>query len=858
LNMIGKTISHYKILEKLGEGGMGVVYRAEDTKLKRTVALKFLTSQTLGSEEERARFVNEAQAAAALDHPNICTIYEINEVDDRTFISMAYVEGQSLKEKIESGPLELDEALDIAMQVARGLQDAHERGIVHRDIKSANIMVTAKGQAKIMDFGLAKFAGRVGITKVGTTMGTVAYMSPEQARGEAVDHRTDIWSLGVVLYEMLSGQSPFKGEYEQAVIYSILNEDPESIIEYDSNLPLELEKIVKRCLTKDSKERYQAAADLQADLKRAEQDISSGKAPIRIKTTAVLHPIPKLLRKPIVLFGGVILALLLLWVLPFGRKAVKKWLGAEAKNLAVLPFTIVGGDSTDQAFCDGLVESLTSKLAQLEQFERSLWVVPGFEVRKSEITSVNDARRAFSTVTQVITGSIKHMGDMIVLQMNLVDTKTLRQQNSLEIRDHIANIFTWQDGVIMRLVPLLDIELKPEMRRALTAGGTTVPLAYESYLQGLGYLQSDEKAENLDVAISLFKQAIEIDSLYALAYLALGQAYQLKFEKTKNPNFSEFVFSVCNRAIQINDQLFPAYILLGKAYQAMGKYENAIQEYQHVLQIDPENYYATRYLAITLEESGMIIEAESTYKLAIKLRKSFWGGYNDLGVFYYYNGRNSDAEKMFRQTIELMPDHVFALTNLIGVYFLLEKSDLAREMFDRAIAIKPDAVMYSNMATVEFYEGLYANAVTLYEEAIKLGEENSTIFGNLADSYRYATGDSEKAQQAYRDAIRLGEKELAIYPGDVRLRSRLAGYYVEVSDYKNAIAEITNAKSMAPNNSYVLQKCVLVFELAEQRENALQALSEYIKLDGSIEEIEKDPDLSGLRVDPRYRQLVNR
>ncbi|MCK4296478.1 MAG: tetratricopeptide repeat protein, partial [Candidatus Marinimicrobia bacterium] len=194
----------------------------------------------------------------------------------------------------------------------------------------------------------------------------------------------------------------------------------------------------------------------------------------------------------------------------------------------------------------------------------------------------------------------------------------------------------------------------------------------------------------------------------------------------------------------------------------------------------------------------------------------------------------------------------------IGVYFLLEKSDLAREMFDRAIAIKPDAVMYSNMATVEFYEGLYANAVTLYEEAIKLGEENSTIFGNLADSYRYATGDSEKAQQAYRDAIRLGEKELAIYPGDVRLRSRLAGYYVEVSDYKNAIAEITNAKSMAPNNSYVLQKCVLVFELAEQRENALQALSEYIKLDGSMEEIEKDPDLSGLRVDPRYRQLVNR
>ena len=283
--MIGKTVLHYRIIDELGRGGMGVVYKAEDTRLKRTVALKFLTPQALGSEEEKTRLVHEAQAAAALSHANICTVYEIDEAEGSdksgmyTFIAMEYVEGRNIREKIESGPLKLDEILDIAIQVAEGLNEAHEKGIFHRDIKSTNIMVTDKGRVKIMDFGLAKLSGKTKLTKTGMTMGTAAYMSPEQARGERVDHRTDIWSFGIMLYEMITGQLPFKGEYEQAMVYSIMNEEPEPVTGLRTGVPMELERVVNKALAKIPDERYQHADELIVDLKQFKKTQKSGTIP---------------------------------------------------------------------------------------------------------------------------------------------------------------------------------------------------------------------------------------------------------------------------------------------------------------------------------------------------------------------------------------------------------------------------------------------------------------------------------------------------------------------------------------------------------------------------------------------------
>ena len=277
--MIGKTVSHYRILEKLGAGGMGVVYKAEDLKLNRTVALKFLPSQLLRSEGEKARFVHEAQAAAALDHPNICTIHEIDTADDETFIAMAYVPGESLEKRIAKGPLPLDEAVRIAVEMCDALHESHSAGIVHRDIKPANIIISEKGHAVLMDFGLAKIKGRTKLTQEGAAVGTFSYMSPEQTRGADVDRRTDIWSLGVVLYEMITGQPPFKADHELAVAYSIVNEEPAPPTALRTGVPMELEQVVRKALAKHPDERYQHVDDMRVDLKRVETSRSPTQHP---------------------------------------------------------------------------------------------------------------------------------------------------------------------------------------------------------------------------------------------------------------------------------------------------------------------------------------------------------------------------------------------------------------------------------------------------------------------------------------------------------------------------------------------------------------------------------------------------
>ncbi len=360
--MIGKTVSHYRILEKLGEGGMGVVYKARDIKLDRLVALKFLPPQISADEDEKKRFIHEAKAASALDHPNICSVYEINETPEgQLFISMGYYEGKTLSEKIRDGPLPLDEAFEIARQIAEGMKKAHGKGIVHRDLKPANVMLTDDGTVKIVDFGLAKLRGMSRLTKTGTTMGTVAYMSPEQTMGKEVDQRTDIWSLGVILYEMLAGKAPFRGDYEQAVTYAIINEEPEPLSKSRPDIQSGLENIVSHALAKNPANRYQTMEEFLADLRA----VAEGLKPLKARRQWARGKFVGM-RLAYVYAGLAVLAILFaLNVAGVRDLLLKKSRESIIRSIAVLPFANFSGDPSQEYFSDGMTDELITSLSKI-------------------------------------------------------------------------------------------------------------------------------------------------------------------------------------------------------------------------------------------------------------------------------------------------------------------------------------------------------------------------------------------------------------------------------------------------------------------------------------------------------------
>ncbi len=463
--MIGKTFSHYIIQDKLGEGGMGVVYKAEDTSLDRIVALKFLSPHALLTDENKTRFAREAKAAASLIHPNVATIFEYGEADDPdsgqpiSFIAMEYVDGQTLTRKINAKPLPLDKALEIAIAIAEGLSKAHAKSITHRDIKSDNIMIASDGTAKVMDFGLASITGNTQVTKEGTTIGTIAYMSPEQAHGETVDHRSDVWSYGIVLYEILSGTKPFKADYEQALIYQVLNEEHEPVTNLQPDIPMELNQVVQKLLQKNPADRYQTMTDVVADLKALKKSLESGSE----ISTATIHPVqrPFLNKLRPVLIGVGLLFMVAITIWYF----LPKPSSAKITSLAVLPFENITKDSDQEYFAAGMTDQLITELSKI----RSLRVASRTSAMqfKDKYQSLQEVARTLN-VQGIITATVFRSGERMRLNASLIrvsDEKNL-----------------WNDSYERKIADVLDLTAYPGAidsrgnKRHADAGRTTKPV----------------------------------------------------------------------------------------------------------------------------------------------------------------------------------------------------------------------------------------------------------------------------------------------------------------------------------------------------------------------------------------------
>jgi serine/threonine-protein kinase len=654
--MIAKTISHYRILEKLGGGGMGVVYKAEDIKLKRTVALKFLPPDLTRDEEAKERFIHEAQAASALDHPNICTIYEIDETEDgQMFIAMAYYEGETLKKKVASNQLSVNSVIDYAIQIAQGLAKAHEHGITHRDIKPANVMVTKDGVVKIVDFGLAKLAGQKRLTKTGMTVGTIAYMSPEQAQSIDADHRSDIWSFGVVLYEMLTGQLPFKGEYEQAVVYSILNEDAEPITGLRTGVPMELERIVDKAMAKRPDERYQRVDEMLVDLKRVSKEAETGKVKVR-PAKEKLHPRERAIRYGRWAGLALLLAIagLFLWQ-KVGERTSTRSDSRPKIRLAVLPFDNITKNPEDEYFSDGMTDEMISKLSKISGFGViARTSVMQYKTAPKSIADIGQELR----VSKVLEGSVRKAMDKLRISVKLVDVATQEQIWSDEYDKEFADVFAVQNEVAQQVASALRVELSPTEKRQIEKRGTESLEAYNLYLQGMYYINKFTPEGPLK-GIEFFNQAIKIDPEFAHVYAGLARAYGILDNSAFRPplEVGPKRKAYALRALEIDPTLSEAYAELAAFLFGFDwDWEAAENTLKKALEFKPPAVTARLHYAIFLSALGRHDEALAEIRLAQELNPVDLVSHSGEGIYLFLARRYDEAIKQFNETIAMDPN----------------------------------------------------------------------------------------------------------------------------------------------------------------------------------------------------------
>jgi TolB-like protein/tetratricopeptide (TPR) repeat protein/predicted Ser/Thr protein kinase len=677
----GVLAGKYRLLGELGRGGMGIVYKADDIQLERCVALKFLPAETAEDPETRERFFREAKAAASLSHDHICAVYEIGEVERRLFIAMEYIEGRSLRDKIAQGPLSQAEALEIAIQVAEGLTEAHRKRIIHRDIKPGNIMLTQNGAAKVMDFGLAKALGRSLITKEARAMGTAAYMSPEQARSQPLDFRTDIWSLGVVLYEMLTGRLPFRGDHEQSIIHALLTRAPEPLSRIRPDLPPGLQRIVDKALAKNPSGRYQTMEDLRDDLKAA----AAGLKPLRAKAGPFRGRVLGLEKKYAWagLGGLIVLSVLALVFLRSSR-------GPGRDSIAVLPLENLSGDPGQEYFSDGVHEALITDLGRLGGLKRVIAraSVMRFKGSKSSLRAI--AREL--NVGVLLTGAVLRSGGRVRITAQLIDADTEAQVWSQSYERDLVDVLSLQNEIVSAITREVNVKLSPQEASRLAGAPRVQPEAYEACLKGQFHWYKLTRAD-LERALQYFEAALDKDPRSAQAYAGIAGVWVGRQQQGFVPTSEAAprAKAAAAKALALDGTLAEVHnILAGILTWTDWNWTGGEAEYRRAIELNPGYPDPRAGLSHLLNILGRPREALAQIEKAMDLDplNALFRGFYAMDLMYAR--RYDEAISLLRETLRTSPNDLVSLSTLRSAYHMTHREAEALEIWKASFAARGD------------------------------------------------------------------------------------------------------------------------------------------------------------------------
>lgn len=839
--LVGRRLGPYRVDARVGSGGMGVVYRAHDTRLDRTVALKLLAPHVAAAAVSHDRLMREARTVAALDHPNLAAVYDVGEADDgRLYLAMAFYDGETLEARLARGPLPPDQAVALAGQIAAGLGAAHRAGIVHRDVKPANVMLLGDGgapSARVLDFGIAR-TDDPALTAPGQSVGTALYMAPEQLRGEPVDARADVWGLGVVLYEMLAGRRPFGGAYAAAIGYAVLHEEAPPLDRDD--LPNGLEATVLRCLAKAPADRF-GSMDALADALRGEP--TSPVAPAR-------RAAPGALRWVAGLVGAVLLALAAVFWRP-GASA------AEGQRLVVLPFRAEGADA--QALAEGLVETATGKLEALPPLRERVSVVPA-----SEVVAGMTPTEAFEQLgaTLVVEGSVATEGETVRVTLSLatVGPDGATQDGARQIDGTSGSAFALQDAAALEVADLLRVSVGAAERDALAAGGTASAQANELYLRARGVLRNQQSPDDLERARRLFDDALDLDPDFALAVAGLAMAEWETFRLAEDPVWAERALATAQRALALNDALVEPLVAMAVIQRGLNELTLALASIDRALALDPASADAVRRRAKILVDLGRTDEAEAAFQRAVELAPDFWRTYNSLGVFYLNEGRADEADRQFRLALNASPANLAVLSNLsVAAWIGGDLEDMARYSRD-VLSLDPDNSNATfNLANALMYLGDYAGAAEHAAHGVALEPDRAGTRHTLATALWWVPGQRDRARAELDTTLLLGREYLAL-SRDPSMMMTLADAFALLGQPDSARAYLGEVETVVSPDAVDVQDAFVmgrVYEKTGDRARALRWLGRALSRGYGAEQLRTSPWLADLRADPLSASLLS-